>query len=106
MEFGLSLNTVDRIKNVLALFPKIEEVVIYGSRAKGNYKPASDIDITLKGQNITLSDLNKLATMLDDLLLPQKFDISIYQQIDNADLTDHINRIGKTLTANKILTTQ
>lgn len=106
MPFGLSTTAVKKIKNILGFFPNIEEVIIYGSRAKGNYKPASDINLTLKGQDITLTDLNKLALMLDDLLLPQKFDISIYNHISNPDLVSHINRVGKSLKISPELTTR
>lgn len=67
---------------------------MYGSRAKGNYKPGSDIDLVLKGQNINLSLLNEISLQLDNLLLPYTFDISIDRYIDNPDLIDHIQRMG------------
>ncbi|MBU1171821.1 MAG: hypothetical protein KKD44_19885 [Proteobacteria bacterium] len=31
---------------------------------------------------------------IDDLLLPYSFDISIFADIDNPDLIDHIKRVG------------
>ncbi len=94
MKFGLEQNTIDAITSCLSLNRKIEEAIIYGSRAKGNFKVGSDIDLTLKGQDLNLTDLNKLENQLDDLLLPYKFDISIYEQINNIKLLDHIKRIG------------
>ncbi len=97
MKYGLSPNVIKQITEVISRFPQVEEVIIYGSRAKGNYKPSSDVDLTLKGDNLTLQQLNRVALMLDDLLLPQKFDVSIYQHISNPDLLDHITRIGQRL---------
>ena len=47
MNHGLTSGTVDRIRSVLARFPQVEKAVLYGSRAKGNYKRGSDIDLTL-----------------------------------------------------------
>lgn len=97
MRFGLSEDVIKQITEVIGQFPHVEETIIYGSRAKGNYKSSSDVDITLKGNNLTLQQLNKVALMLDDLLLPQKFDVSIYQHISNPDLLDHIARVGQRL---------
>lgn len=95
MQFGLSNEDIDKIKVVFAKFPEIERVIIYGSRAKGNYKLASDIDLTLVGEKLTLSLLQSLENDMDDLLLPYKFDISIFHQISNHDLIAHIERVGK-----------
>jgi predicted nucleotidyltransferase len=97
MKYGLSPNVIKQITEVISQFPQVEETIIYGSRAKGNYKPSSDVDFTLKGNNLTLQQLNKVAIMLDDLLLPQKFDVSIYQHISNPDLLDQIARVGQRL---------
>jgi predicted nucleotidyltransferase len=95
MQFGLSTEDINKIKEVIARFPEVERVIIYGSRAKGNYKLASDIDLTLVGEKLTLSLLQSLENDMDDLLLPYKFDISIFHQISNPDLINHIERLGK-----------
>jgi restriction endonuclease S subunit len=71
-------------------------VILYGSRAKGNYKDGSDIDITLLGKQLTLKTVYALEEALDELYLPYTFDISIFTQIDNDDLIKHILRVGKT----------
>jgi predicted nucleotidyltransferase len=97
METGLSQKTLHQVVDVLKQFPEIKEAIIYGSRAKGNFRPSSDIDITLKGNNLNLSVMSKLDMLIDDLLLPYKFDISIYHQIDNKELLAHIERVGRTL---------
>ena len=96
MLFGLSENVIASICGVLSKHPEIEEAVIYGSRAKGNFKPGSDIDIALKGE-INLGTLNRTSLDLDDLLLPYTFDLSIYSRIHNGELLEHIERAGKTL---------
>lgn len=95
MEYGLKENVILRIQSVLANFPEIEEVILYGSRAKGNYKNGSDIDLTFKGKQLTLTILGKVDEQLDDLLLPYTFDLSIYHQINSPELLDHMNRVGK-----------
>jgi predicted nucleotidyltransferase len=93
--FGLSETVIDQVSAIVAKYPQVKKIIIYGSRAKGNYKKGSDIDLTLIGKNINLRMLHRLEMDIDDLLLPYTFDISIFDQIENTDLIDHINRVGK-----------
>lgn len=95
MIYGLKKSIIESICNVFELFPEIDEVIVYGSRAKGNYKNGSDIDITLLGEFIDLSLVSKIELNLDNLFLPYQFDISIFNQISNTELREHINRVGK-----------
>ncbi len=53
--YGLKQTVVEQISHVLARYPEIERAVIYGSRAKGNFKPGSDIDLALIGKRMTES---------------------------------------------------
>ena len=94
-KFGLTLDTILRINKVFASNERIESVLIYGSRAKGNYREGSDIDMALKGLQLDHSDLNDTNQKIDELNLPYLFDISIYQKLDNPDLIDHIKRVGQ-----------
>lgn len=94
MKFGLKQETIEKINNIFQQYEQIEEVILYGSRAKGNYKNGSDIDLTIKGKNLNIFLLNKISNDLDDLMLPYKFDISIYNYLQNSDIIDHIKRIG------------
>ncbi|MRX47325.1 nucleotidyltransferase domain-containing protein [Pedobacter puniceum] len=94
-DIGLEPDDILKIKTVFMEYPQLDSVLIYGSRAKGNYRPASDIDLTLIGEDLTSSMLSEIEFKLDDLLLPYKFDISIYDKITDARFLDHINRIGK-----------
>jgi len=94
-ESGLSEKTVRAVQAVLSNYPKIEKAILYGSRANGNYRNGSDIDLTLVGEEMTLSDLSKLEWEIDDLLLPYKFDISLFHQISTPSMIEHIERVGK-----------
>lgn len=94
MNHGLSTNTVERIVSVLARYPEIEKAVLYGSRAQGNYRNGSDIDLTLFGDGLNFSLLTRLANELDDLLLPYKFDLSFFANLTHPALIDHIRRVG------------
>ncbi len=97
IQYGLKNDNIEKIKAIFAQFSQIEQVILYGSRAKGNFKIGSDIDLALVGKNINLQLLNKIDLSLDDLLLPYTFDILIYRQIKNTELLEHINRVGKVI---------
>jgi type I restriction enzyme S subunit len=94
MRFGLAEKTIDKINTVFSGHPAIEKAVLYGSRAKGNYRPGSDIDLTLYGDALASSELDEIITELDELLLPYRIDLSIFDAIDHAKLREHIDRMG------------
>jgi predicted nucleotidyltransferase len=96
MTFGLPENTINKINFVFVKYPEIEEVIIYGSRAKGDFREGSDIDITLKGETLNDRILTNVSIDLDELNTPYLFDISLLNTLKSSSLIDHINRIGKT----------
>ena len=95
MTFGLSENTISKIRKIFLQFPEIDEAILYGSRAKGNFKTGSDIDISLRGDGLNLEVLAKVSAQLDDLSIPYQIDLSIFGEIKNTHLLDHIHRVGK-----------
>ncbi len=94
MNHGLPAPAVAAICGVFTQFPALESAVLYGSRAKGNFKPGSDIDLTLHGKGLTPALLADIAEALDELLLPYQFDLSIFATLDHAELRAHIERVG------------
>ena len=94
MKFGLKENVIEKIQQVFSSTAQVEEVILYGSRAKGNFRKGSDIDIVVKGKGLTLQVMNQISTGLDDLLLPYMFDVSVYSKISDPNLLDHIRRVG------------
>ena len=94
MEFGLSETTCATIRQILGQHPQIEKAVIYGSRAKGNYKNGSDIDLTLIGDALDYKVLAEVAWALDESLIPHTVDLSLFEKIENPALREHIERVG------------
>ena len=94
MNYGLKKEVVEKICEILAHFKEIETAVLYGSRAKGNYKTGSVIDLTLYGEKLSLHLLNDIADALDELLLPYMIDLSIFDKLKHPELCEHIQRIG------------
>ena len=92
--YGLSDKEFDEMTAIFGKFKNLEKVILYGSRAKGNYKKFSDVDITLEGDNLTLADLFQIQDLLYESDLPYMYDVSIFSSITNPDLIDHIRRRG------------
>ncbi|WP_305046396.1 nucleotidyltransferase family protein [Geoalkalibacter sp.] len=94
MRFGLQQQTIASIQAVLARHPAVEKALLYGSRAKGTYKPGSDIDLCLEGAALGPQELARIDDELDDLLLPYQIDLSLLADIDHPALREHIARVG------------
>jgi predicted nucleotidyltransferase len=94
---GLPAAAVTAIRQVLASHPEVEAAILYGSRALGRHRPASDIDLTLLGPAISADVLARVDADLDDLLLPWIIDLSAYSAIHHPALLDHIQRAGVAL---------
>lgn len=92
--YGLKETHINKITSLFANYPDIYKAILYGSRAKGNYREGSDIDISLVGDKLDLNKLLRIETELDDLLLPYNIDISIFDKIENQELIQHIKRVG------------
>jgi predicted nucleotidyltransferase len=92
--FGLPTKTLQKLQSVFAQYPEITEVILYGSRAKGNYKAGSDIDLTIVSSTLSHQQLLKIENQIDDLLLPYSVDLCLFRTIDNSALIEHIQRVG------------
>lgn len=93
MRFGLKEEIIKAINDVFLSYPQIEKAVVFGSRAKGNYRDGSDIDICLLG-NIDFVLLQNIEISLDALNLPYTIDLVVYENIQNEELKGHIDRVG------------
>jgi predicted nucleotidyltransferase len=94
MKYGLPQSAIQKINAVLSHYPEVEKAILYGSRAKGNYKNGSDIDLTLHGPDLSLNVIYKILDDIDELLLPYTIDLSIFKDISDPDVIEHIQRVG------------
>jgi predicted nucleotidyltransferase len=92
-EKGLDLQTSELINKVFIKYSCIEKAVLFGSRAKGSARNNSDIDIAIFGTSKEL-EIEAIASQLDDLPLPNKFDVKAFDRINNIALREHIERVG------------
>ncbi len=96
MKFGLSDKTLILTIEAISQFTSINRASIFGSRAMGNYKRGSDIDIAIWGENITYDLVDQLNVTLNEKLpVPYYYDTICYDLTDNEAIKRHIDEFGK-----------
>lgn len=93
---GLSGKVLEELRRVISAYGNVERAVIYGSRAKGKFRPFSDIDISLVGKSVTHDDLTGIMSDLEMSWLPYEVDVCRYDHLNKA-LKAEINLYGLTL---------
>ena len=92
MKYGLSDENYLKIKIVINKFPKYK-FKIFGSRARGDYKYNSDIDIAVLG-NVTENDEFLILNELDLIDMAYTIDIVFVKKIEKQSLIDSILKEG------------
>lgn len=95
-DIGLTSHEIALIRGVFRRFPTVSEVILYGSRAKGTYRPESDIDLALIGVDEDIQ-AEAVADELEELPLPYRFDVKACSSITHGPLQEHIARMGVSL---------
>jgi len=97
LDFGLSQRALDALRALFASCEPVRRAIVYGSRAKGNFREGSDIDVALDAPDLSFDGFLRLKTLIDDLMLAWQVDLAVLSHIDNPDLLAHIARVGKVL---------
>ena len=98
MRYGLPDRTLNTLNAIFRKYPGITQVILYGSRAKGKFRPGSDIDLSLKtGDTFSFTDLLRIAGDFNDSDMPYFVDVSRYNELSSEELKAHIDRVGKVL---------
>jgi uncharacterized protein len=98
--YGLTESDMAQITEATHHFDEIAQVILFGSRAKGNYKPGSDVDLAVKGDRVTHRTIAQLADVLnEEIPLPYFFDVIHYDSLESQAPADHplaayIDRVG------------
>ncbi|MGL4366616.1 MAG: nucleotidyltransferase family protein [Clostridium sp.] len=92
MKFGLKERELDEIKALYYLFPEIDEIVIFGSRARGDYNKVSDIDIAIKGDVDKI--MYKIRDYFEESSIIYTVDVVNYISISNQDFKENIDNEG------------
>ena len=94
LSFGLSEKTLGSLRAYFASIPEVEQVILYGSMARGDHHKGSDIDFMLIGSGITPRLLSKMDMEIDDLLLPWFIQITDRKMIRDARFLEVVEKEG------------
>lgn len=90
MTFGLSDRIRADFSGVFERYPEVETVLIFGSRAKGNAWPGSDIDLAVIAPRMSDAEFARLWNQIEDLPLVFKVDLLHWDRTANQRLKDKI----------------
>lgn len=94
MDTGIDPQTRRKLEQVFANYPYVEQVKLYGSRAKGTFHARSDIDLVVYGHGLDRFIIARILMDLDDLDIPYLVDLQNYHDLKNRQLIEHIDRVG------------
>ncbi|GAB2474490.1 nucleotidyltransferase domain-containing protein [Algoriphagus taiwanensis] len=94
-EFGLLESDMISIREELRKNKSVERAFLFGSRAKGNFRSGSDVDLALKGKSLDFETIRQISYFLnEETIMPYKFDVVNYHSIQEPELVLHIDRVG------------
>lgn len=93
-KFGLTERDMATVSDIFRKAPEIKEVWIFGSRAKGNYKTGSDIDLAIINELANAKIISWLSSEISESSLPYKVDMVYLPDLNNKELSEHIKRVG------------
>ena len=94
MNNGLTTNDIETIHNIFRKYPNVRLVFLFGSRAKGNYKKGSDIDLAIMNKGVNIDTIFKIKREFEESSLPYFVDLINYFELEHKELREHIDRIG------------
>ncbi|MDE0048148.1 MAG: nucleotidyltransferase domain-containing protein [Rhodospirillales bacterium] len=94
MTDGLKERHRTAVIDIIAANARVERAVLFGSRATGSFRPASDVDVALFGDRLSTSDQFDLAAAIEELTIPQRVNLLLYGTVDSIALREHIETEG------------
>jgi len=94
---GVPADALEKIISTIKLNKSVKEIILFGSRAKGNFQKGSDIDIAVVADSLRFDELNRMRAALAELVIPYHVDIIDFNKITNYQLKEHILRVGQVL---------
>ncbi len=93
-KYGFTEFEMNEMEKVFQKFP-VEKVILFGSRAMGNFKQFSDVDIALVYEKDDYSIVSKVKGELEEeTQLPYFFDVLDLKTISSEELKEHIRVKG------------
>ncbi|SMM99163.1 Nucleotidyltransferase [uncultured Candidatus Thioglobus sp.] len=97
MKFGLTTQQIQLLNGIFAQYLPSGSVIIYGSRVKNTHTKISDVDLAIKNSLLNRHQLAELIDAIEESDFPYLCDLQLFETINNLQLKNHIDRLGKVL---------
>lgn len=91
---GFSAEKWRRIAQTLSSVAPCDRVAVFGSRAKGDWREGSDVDLAVWGGSWDLFTAEKARDLLEETFFPWSFDVVLPELVRESELLEHIERVG------------
>ncbi|NBC27756.1 MAG: nucleotidyltransferase domain-containing protein [Bacteroidetes bacterium] len=92
--YGLTDRDMKTIRSILRSYPEIHSVHLFGSRAKGNHRLGSDVDLAIMNNGVSDKIIAKLRDQFKESTLPYRIDLVDFNQLENKEFIEHIEQFG------------
>ena len=92
--YGLPERSIKTLYAIFSKYPDIKQVHLFGSRAKGNFKTGSDIDLAVMNNELQAITIARVLADCAESDLPVAVDIVDFNTLSNPEFIDHIQRVG------------
>jgi len=99
--YGLNDRDIQTLFGILNKFDEVENVYLYGSRAKGTHKLGSDIDLAIMNEGVSEKTIRTIKSEIEDSSLPYFVDITNFTTLNHKELAEHIQRVGVSFYTNR-----
>lgn len=100
-KLGIKRDLLAKIIDIISSCSSVEKALVFGSRARGDYKDTSDIDIAISGKDITSKELNIIEDNINMLNTALNFDIIYLEKTYKKELIENIKKDGVEIYANR-----
>jgi len=92
--YGLKESDIAILQEIGKNHPGIKRIIIFGSRARGNYKNASDVDLAIEG-DLSPADIWKISGLLnDEAPTPYFFDVVHFDNLSGRGFKERLEGEG------------
>lgn len=83
-------NVMQELEKIFNKYSDIDKVVLFGSRARGDYKSTSDIDLCIFGNSLSKRDRYSILDDIDEIETFYSFDVVFFDELDEEQIKESV----------------
>jgi predicted nucleotidyltransferase len=98
--FGLTERDMQTLVSIFQKYSEVKSVYLFGSRAKGTFKPGSDVDLAVMNEGVSDKTIRAIKAAFEESTLPYSVDVAHLAAIEHRELKEHVSRVGVEIYSN------